>query len=129
MSRPTGYGTPRRVACLFALYLTAVPLTYACGDDSTHPGASGDDTSSGGGADSAFHDVGTDTARDHAGDGPPGDGAGDGAQTPDSGEDEASEEDVVVDVAVFEAATPRDEGVGSADSILPTPDGPHMIGD
>jgi hypothetical protein len=117
---------PRRLALLIALYVTAVPVMYACGDDTTRPGASGDDTSSSsGGADSALHDVGTDTARDHAGDGPPGDGAGDGAQTPDSGEDEASEEDV----AVFEAATPRDEGVGSADSVLPTPDGPHMIGD
>jgi hypothetical protein len=124
MSRPTGFRAPHRVVCLVALYLSAVPIMYACGDDSTRPGASGDDTSSSsGGADSAFHDVAVDTAKDHTGDGS---GSGDGTEPPD-GADEASENDVFIDVAVFEAAPLKDEGVAS-EHVIPL-DGPQMIGD
>jgi len=120
MSRPAGHGTPARLVCLVALYVAAVPLTYACGDDTTHPGAGGDDTSSSGGADSAFHDVAADTH--HAGDGP----GGDGAQTDDSGDD-GSGDDVFDELPVFEAGPLPDEVVGS-EKIIPL-DGPQMVGD
>lgn len=110
MSRPGRHATSRRLASLIAVCLTALPLTYACGDDTTQPGASGDDTSSSGGADSAFHDVAADTH--HAGDGP----AGDGTQTDDGSGDDASENDVFIEYAVFEAGPLPDEGVMSTDA-------------
>jgi hypothetical protein len=122
MTRPGSHGTLRKLVCLVALCLSAMPLTYACGDDTSRPSGSGDDsTSSSGGADSSYHDVAVDTH--HAGDGT----TGEGAQGDDGSGDDASENDVSIDVPVFEANPPKDEGVGN-EKVIPL-DGPQTVGD